>query len=455
MEVTETLTEGLRRGFSVVVPADEMRGRREKRLVELGRDMRLPGFRPGKVPLSIVKQRYGSAVQAEIVEQSLNEATEKLLGERNLRPAGQPKVALADEGAALKGENDLAFTVEVELLPEIAQPDLRSLTLTRLKAVPSDETIGKALDEVARRNRSFEDIAEVRGAAVGEVLVTDFVGSIDGVAFEGGTANDVPVEVGGGGFIPGFAEQLEGMAPGEERSITVTFPGDYQASELAGKEARFAVTAKALRKPIEPALDDELAKKIGFEDFASLRDAISGQMAGEYGEMSRLRIKRELLDALAERAAFEAPPTMVEAEFAQIWSRVEADRTADKLDDEDRGKTEEQLRADYRAIAERRVKLGLLLAEIGRANNIQVAQDELFRAMRAEAGRYPGQEQQVFEFFQKNPRAVEQLRGPLYENKVVDFILELATVEEREVSPEELAKLDEQDETSASAASAG
>ncbi len=445
MQVTETLTEGLRRGFSVVVPADELRGRREKRLRELGRDMRIPGFRPGKVPMSIIKQRYGSAVQAEVLEQSLNEATEKLLGERNLRPAGQPKVALTDEGAALREESDLAFTVDLELLPEIAQPDLRALSLTRLRAVPSDETIGKALEEVAKRNRSFEDVEEARPAAVGEILVIDFVGRIDGTAFPGGTADDVSVEVGGPGFIPGFTEQLEGMAPGENRTITVNFPPDYQAAELAGKEATFDVTAKALKRALEPALDDALATKIGFEDFAGLKDAIRGQVAGEYDEMSRLRIKRELLDALAEKAEFEAPPSMVEAEFAQIWARVEADQKADKLDDEDRAKTEEQLRADYRGIAERRVKLGLLLAEIGRANNIQVAQDELFRAMRAEAGRYPGQEQQVFEFFQKNPRAVESLRGPIYENKVVDYILELATVDEREVSPEELAQFDEED----------
>ena len=445
MQVTETLTEGLRRGFSVVVPADELRGRREKRLRELGRDMRIPGFRPGKVPMSIIKQRYGSAVQAEVLEQSLNEATEKLLGERNLRPAGQPKVALTDEGAALREESDLAFTVDLELLPEIAQPDLRALSLTRLRAVPSDETIGKALEEVAKRNRSFEDVEEARPAAVGEILVIDFVGRIDGTAFPGGTADDVSVEVGGPGFIPGFTEQLEGMAPGENRTITVNFPPDYQAAELAGKEATFDVTAKALKRAVEPALDDALATKIGFEDFAGLKDAIRGQVAGEYDEMSRLRIKRELLDALAEKAEFEAPPSMVEAEFAQIWARVEADQKADKLDDEDRAKTEEQLRADYRGIAERRVKLGLLLAEIGRANNIQVAQDELFRAMRAEAGRYPGQEQQVFEFFQKNPRAVESLRGPIYENKVVDYILELATVDEREVSPEELAQFDEED----------
>ena len=446
MEVTETLTEGLRRGFAVRVPAAEMQGRRDKRLVELGRDMRLPGFRPGKVPMSIVRQRYGSAVQAEILEKSLNEATEKLLGERNLRPAGQPKVALADEGAALGGETDLAFSVEVELLPDIAQPDLRALTLTRLKATPSDETIGKALDEVARRNRSLEDIEEVRGAAAGEVLVTDFVGSIDGTPFEGGTANDVPVEIGGAGFIPGFAEQLLGMAAGEDRVIAVTFPADYQAAELAGKEASFAVKATALRRPVDATLDDALAAKIGFEDFAKLRDAIRGQVAREYDEMSRLRIKRELLDALAGSADFDAPPTMVEAEFAQIWSRVEGDRAAGKLDDEDAGKTEEQLRGDYRGIAERRVKLGLLLAEIGRANTIAVPEDELFRAMRAEAGRYPGQEQQVFEFFRKNPRAVEQLRGPLYENKVVDYILELATVEEREVSPEELARFEDEDD---------
>lgn len=444
MQVTETLTDGLRRGFAVVVPADELRGRREKRLRELGRDMRIPGFRPGKVPMSIIRQRYGSAVQAEVLEQSLNDATEKLLGERNLRPAGQPKVALTDEGAALREESDLAFTVELELLPEIVQPDLRALSLTRLKATPSDETIGKALEEVAKRNRSFEDVEEARAASVGEILVTDFVGKIDGEAFPGGSADDVSVEVGGPGFIPGFTEQLEGMAPGENRTIIVNFPADYQAAELAGKEATFDVSAKALKRAVEPALDDALATKIGFEDFEKLKDAIRGQVAGEYDEMSRLRIKRELLDALAERAAFEAPPSMVEAEFAQIWARVEADQKADKLDDEDRAKSEEQLRADYRGIAERRVKLGLLLAEIGRANNIQVAQDELFRAMRAEAGRYPGQEQQVFEFFQKNPRAVESLRGPIYENKVVDYILELATVDEREVTPEELAQFDDE-----------
>lgn len=443
MQVTETLTEGLRRGFSVVVPADELRGRREKRLAELGRDLRLPGFRPGKVPMSIVKQRYGTAVQAEILEQSLNEATEKLLGDRGLRPAGQPKVDLANEAEALGEASDLAFTVEVELLPEIKLPDLRELTLTRLKATPSEETIERALGEVARRNRSFEDVAEARPAAAGEVLVTDFVGRIAGEAFEGGTASDVSIEVGGGGFIPGFTEQLEGLAPGETRTITVTFPEDYQASELAGKQAEFEVTAKALKKPVDPALDDDLAKRIGFEDFAKLKDAIRGQVASEYDEMSRLRIKRELLDALAARASFEAPPSMVEAEFGQIWARVEADRAGGRLDDEDKAKDEETLRADYRAIAERRVRLGLLLAEIGRANNIQVGQDELFRAMRAEASRYPGQEQMVFDFFRKNPRAVESLRGPLYENKVVDYILELAQVTETEVSPEELAKVDE------------
>ena len=439
MQVTETLSEGLRRGFTVVVPADELEGRRAKRLAELGQGLKLPGFRPGKVPMSVVRQRYGTAVQAEVLEQSVTEATEKLMGDRGLRPAGQPKVELQD--GAVGEASDLAFTVEMELLPEIAVPDLGSLTLTRLVSSPSDETIDKALGEIAKRNRTFQDIEEVRPAVRGDVLVCDFTGSIEGVPFEGGAATDASVEVGGDGFIPGFTEQLEGLSPGETRTIEVAFPADYGATELAGKQAQFAIVAKGLKLAETPALDDELAKKIGFEEIGRVRDVVREQMAAEFAQMSRLRIKRELLDALAERADFEAPGSMVEAEFGQIWSRIEADRAAGKLDDEDREKDEDSLRADYRAIAERRVKLGLLLAEIGRSKGIQVGQDEMFGAMRAEAARYPGQEQQVIDFFRKNPRAAETLRGPIYENKVVDYVLELANVAEREVPPEELAEM--------------
>ncbi len=439
MQVTETLTDGLRRGFSVVVPADELQGRRDKRLAELGQGLKLPGFRPGKVPMSVVRQRYGTAVRAEVLEQSVSEATERLLGDRGLRPAMQPKVDLQD-GSDGEGV-DLAFTVEMELLPEITVPDLGALSLTRLKAVPSDETIDKALGELARRNRSLDDVEEARPAAAGDVLVTDFIGRIDGVPFEGRTATETSIEVGGEGFIPGFTEQLEGMSPGETRTIEVTFPAEYQAAELAGRQAQFEVVAKSLKRSTIPAIDDELAKRVGFDEIGRVRDVVREQMMQEYAQLARLRIKRELLDALAERTDFEAPATMVEAEFGQIWTRIEADRTAGRLDEEDRDKDEDTLRADYRAIAERRVKLGLLLAEIGRLNGIQVGQDELARAMRTEAARYKGQEQPVMDFFRANPRAAETLRGPIYENKVVDYILELARVEEREVSPDELAAL--------------
>jgi trigger factor len=438
MQVTETLNQGLKRGFTVVVPANELETKRSERLAELGKGMSLKGFRPGKVPMAIVRQRYGTAVTGEVLEQTVNDATRDLMAERGLRQAAQPKVELV-RGAEPGEATDLEFTLELELLPEIVQPDLTQLSLTRLKAEPDPETVDKALADIAKRQRGFETIEEARGAATGEVLTVDFVGKIDGVAFDGGTANDVNVELGGQGFIPGFAEQLDGLAAGESRTITVTFPEDYQAAELAGKEATFDVSAKALKKPIDAEIDDELAKKLGFEGLEQVRDALSGQVRQEYEQLSRMRIKRELLDQLSEQTSFEAPEGMVEGEFNAIWSRVDQDLKAGKLDEEDKDKDEATLRSDYRKIAERRVKLGLLLAEIGRANGVTVTSEEMVRAMRAEASRYPGQEQQVIEFFRSNPQAAETLRGPIFENKVVDYVLELAKVEDKTVTPEELA----------------
>ena len=440
MQVTETLNQGLKRGFTVVVPANELESKRTARLAELGRGMSLKGFRPGRVPMAIVRQRYGSAVTGEVLEQTVNDATRDLMTERGLRQATQPKVELL-RGAEPDGTGDLEFTLELELLPEIAQPDLSQLSLTRLKAEPDPATVDKALADIARRQRSFETIDEVRGAAPGEVLTVDFTGRIGGVPFEGGTASDVNVELGGEGFIPGFAEQLEGLVPGETRTIEVTFPADYQAAELAGKAASFEVAAKALKRAVEPAIDDELAKRIGFEGLEQVREALAGQVRQEHDQLSRMRIKRELLDQLAGQTAFAAPGGMVEAEFAAIWSRVEQELKDGRLDDEDKGKDEATLRADYRRIAERRVKLGLLLAEIGRANGVTVSNDEMVRAMRAEARRYPGQEAQVLDFFRKNPQAAETLRGPIFENKVVDYVLELARVEDRVVTPEQLAEM--------------
>jgi len=439
MQVTETLSDGLKRGYTVVVAAADIEGRRAKRFAELAKTVQLPGFRPGKVPTAVVKQRYGGAVTAEVLEESVNTATQQVLTDRGLRSAGQPKVELVS--ADIGGAKDLEFTVELELLPEIALPDFAAIELTRLKAEPQPEVIDKALEEIARRQRKLEDVEEVRPAALGEILTVDFLGKIDGEPFAGGAGTDVDVEVGGGGFIPGFTEQIEGLSPGETRQISVTFPEEYGAKELAGKAATFDITAKKLKRAVLPAIDETLAETLGFEGgLSEVRQAISGQVQREYDNLSRQRIKRALLDALADRSSFPVPPTMLEAEFAQIWQRLDADRTAGKLDDDDRGKDDETLKAEYRAIAERRVRLGLLLSEIGRTNNISVTNDELTRAMRAEAARYPGQERDVIEFFRKTPQAVDSLRGPIFEEKVIDFVLELARVTDQVVTPEELAR---------------
>lgn len=439
MQVTDTLSEGLKRGFTITIPAAELAEKRDARLKEVAANLTLPGFRPGKVPVSLARQRHGDAVRGEVLEQAVSEALRSVLEERGLRPAGQPQVELVS-GQEGDGK-DLEFKVETEILPEITVPDLSDLSLTRLKAVASDEAVDKILVDVAKRQRTFETVEEVRPSVKGDVLSVDFVGKRDGVPFDGGTAQDVNVELGGEGFIPGFAEQIEGMQPGEEKIITVTFPENYGAEELAGKEATFDITVKALKKPVDAAIDDDLAKQLGFETLDQLRDLVRKQIEGEYDQLSRLRIKRELLDALATKTTFQAPEGMVDAEFEQIWQRVESDRKDGQLDDEDKGKDEETLRADYRKIAERRVKLGLLLAEIGRKNAITVTQDELGRAMRAEAMRYQGQEKEVFTFFQNNPQAVESLRGPIFENKVVDYLIELAKVEDKEVTPEELSDI--------------
>ncbi len=438
MQVTETLSDGLKRSYAVTVPAAEIEGRTKSKLDEIGRSLRLPGFRPGRVPANLIRQRYGKSVMAEILQDAVNNAAERVVEDGNLRPAGQPRISLASEPALEGPAADLEIKVELELLPDITLPDLSTISLVRLRADPSDETVGRALESIAAQNREFEAIEEDRPAAAGDVLVVDFTGSIDGVKFEGGSATDAPVELGGAGFIPGFAEQLEGMRPGETRTIDVTFPADYQAGHLAGKLAQFELAAKALKKPVTLAQDDSLAAKIGFETFEGLRDAVRAQMQGEYDQLSRLRIKRELLDALAERADFEAPANLLEIEFGAIWQRVQAERERGQEDDEDRGKDEATLSAEYRAIADRRVRLGLLLSEIGRANNIEVTPAELSAALRQEASRHPGQEQQVIDYFRKTQGAIEQLRGPIFEDKVIDHILGVAQVEERTVPPEEL-----------------
>lgn len=444
MQVTETLSEGLKRGFTIVVPAADIELRRTARLTDLGRTLRLPGFRPGKIPLPVVRQRYGTAVTAEVLEEAVNRATQQVLSERGLRPAVQPKVDLVSQDIGHGAATDLEFKVELELLPEITLPDFSAIALTRLRAEAADETIDKALADIASRSRSFEEITPEelgdRGAAKGEALILDYVGRIDGEAFSGGSANDVSVEVGGEGFIPGFTDQLEGMRPGETRSVEVTFPDPYMVATLAGKPAQFEVVAKKVQRVLPSPLDDTLAQKLGVESMDELRRTITRRIQGEYDQLGRLRLKRELLDRLAELVTFAVPQSMVDTEFEQIWQRLEADRKEGRIDDDDKDKDDETLKTEYRAIADRRVRLGLLLAEIGRVNNVTVSPDEMMRAMQTEAARYPGQEAGVMEFFRKNPRAADTLRGPIFEDKVIDFVLELAQTTEQVVTPEELAK---------------
>ncbi len=460
MQVTETLSDGLKRAFAVVVPAADIESRRAARLSELAKQVNLPGFRPGKVPMPIVRQRFGGAVAQEVVEQSINEATQQLLAERELRPAVTPKLELVTQEPAAAGPaKDLEFKIEMELLPEIPLPDFAGFHLTRHVAKVPAEEVDKVLAGIAERNRDLAEIpaeelaarGDNQGAAKGDVLTIDYLGKLDGVAFPGGTATDTDVDIGGAAFIPGFVEQIEGMKPGESKTIEVTFPADYQAENLAGKLVTFEINAKQLRKPVTAAIDDTLADKLGFDSLENLREMLSGMQQRRLDGLSRTRLKRDLLDALADSAKFDPPVVLADQEFEQIWKALETARTSGTLDDDDKAKTDDELRTEYRGIAERRVRLGLLLGEIGRQNAIVVTPDEVSAAIRAEATRYPGQEAQMIEFYRNYPAATDALRGPIFEEKVVDYVLDAATVTDSEISVEELEK--DPSETTAAAES--
>jgi len=449
MQVTETLSDGLKRAFAVVVPAADIETRRASRLSELAKQVNLPGFRPGKVPMPIVRQRFGGAVAAEVLEQTINETTQQLLSERDLRPAVMPKLEMVtQEPTAIGPAKDLEFTLELELLPEIPMPDFSTFTLTRHVARVPTEEVDKAVADIAERNRDLvelspEDLAargENPGAAKGDVLTVDYLGKIDGVAFQGGTATDTDIDIGGSGFIPGVVEGIEGMRPGESKTIEVTFPSDYQAANLAGKLATFEIAAKKLRKPVAAPVDDTLAEKLGFDSLENLRETLESMRGRRLEGLTRMRLKRDLLDLLAEAATFGPPEVLVEQEFAQIWKNLEDSRANGTMDEDDKAKTEDQLRTDYRAIADRRVRLGLLLGEIGRVNHIVVTPEEVNAAIRQEAARYPGREAQMIEFYRSYPAATDALRGPIFEDKVIDYVLDSATVTDAEISIEDLEK---------------
>ena len=438
MQVTQTLSEGLKRGYTVTVPADDLEARRKVKLAELGRGLNLPGFRPGKVPTSVVRQRYGAAVIAEVLQDSVREATEAMLSERGLRPAVPPKVDVVVPGLGPTESRDLEFKVEFEVLPEISMPDFSTIRLIRPKASPDEAALTRTLERIAASSATLEPLPEERGAAKGEVLTVELTGEVEGKPLAGGNSSNVKIEIGGNGLFPGFSEQLEGMRPGEVKTVTVTLPADYPVADAAGKEAAFTVSATQLSRRVVPPIDDDLAKKLGLDSLDALKEAVRRQIQEEYDGLTRLRVKRALLDALAGLAGFAPPQSLVDAEFEAIWKRVEAERSAGRSEPEDAAKDTETLKAEYRAIAERRVKLALLLAEVGRANGITVSEEEIGRALRAEAARYPGRGTEIMDFYRRNPQAVEGLRGPILEEKVIDFVLELAQVTDRSVSPEEL-----------------
>ena len=449
MQVTETLSDGLRRGYTIVLPAADIETRRSERLTSLSKTLRLPGFRPGKVPMPIIRQRYGSAVSAEVLEESVSEATRQVLTDHGLRPAMQPKIEIVtDDPTSATAARDIEFKLDLELLPDIALPDFGALALTRMKAEVPDESLEETLTALSRSRRTLVDLTpeelaergDDTGARDGDVLTVDYLGKVDDVAFEGGTATDADIDIGGGGFIPGFVEQLARLKPGEQRTINVTFPAEYGNAELAGKAATFDITAKQLRKSIPPVMDDAFALTLGYDSMQEVRDDIRSRRQRELDGVSRMRIKRELLDALADKVSFQVPPGMLEREFEQIWQRLDADRKAGQIDEDDKDKDEETLKTEYRAIAERRVRLGLLLAEIGRVNNLTVTEMELGRAIRQEAAKYPGQEEAMMELFRKYPVLTDNLRAPIFEDKVVDYILELAQITESVVSLEDLLK---------------
>jgi trigger factor len=504
MQVTETSVEGLKREFRVVVPAGELEEKVTSRLGEIGRTIQLRGFRPGKVPMQILRQRFGNSVLKEVLESTLQDTSADAIREHNLRPALPPKV----DSVSFSEGTDLEYNMSLEVLPEIPEPAFADLDIERLVVEVPDEDVDRAIERMAEQQRKTE-IAE-RPAESGDIIVVDIEGRSDEREIPGAAGKDRQILLGSAGFVPGFEEQLIGGAAGDHRTVRVTFPEDYGVPDFAGKEAVFEVDVKEVRQRLAAVIDDELGKAVGLESLAELRDEVRQQMQRDYQATSRLRLKRSLLDKLALNYDFPVPPGMVELEFENIWRQHEAEKEraaeqggtaaesisaavegpgqgtarpeaaeisadeqvadatslepaeaegeihvaqigsqeVDKKEEVETKEDDEALKAEYRRIAERRVRLGLLLAEVGRSNNITVTQDELNQAITREARRLPGYERQVLDFYRQNSDAVANLRAPIFEDKVVDFIVELAKVQERKISPQELLTLPDPETTS-------
>ncbi len=448
MQVTETLSEGLKRAYKVVLPMADLAKRLEGELESMKDKVKINGFRPGKVPMEHMRKMYGKQVMGDVLQNAVNEANRKIVEDNGLRLANEPKIDIdgGDEGVkkAIEVAGDLAFTVNIEVLPKFDIGTFDDIALERPVVAVPDEDVAQALDRMASQSRPFN--AKEGASISGDKLTIDFVGKIDGVEFEGGKGEGIDLVLGSGQFIPGFEEQLTGAAAGDARVVNVSFPENYQAANLAGKAASFDVTVQGVAAPGDLAIDDEFAKGYGMESLDKLKDAVRSTMQRELDSVSRAKLKRSLLDVLDKRYSFELPPTLVEQEFTSIWERVQQEQQQSGKTFADENTTEDAARAEYRRIAERRVRLGLLMAEVGEQEKVSVSDDELSAAIVEQARQYPGQEKAVWDFYQKNQQAVAQIRAPLYEEKVVDVIVAKAKVTDKTVSKEELMKEDE-DET--------
>jgi len=439
MNVTETLTEGLKREFKVVISANDINTKINERLSELAPTLRLPGFRPGKVPTQLVKKRFGQSVLGEVLEKSVNDSSQKTLDDRGLRPALQPSI----EVTSFEEGKDLEFSLTVELMPEIDPIDFSAISLEKLVATPGDKEMNEALEKLAEQHKGSEPIKTKRASKIGDIVVIDFKGSVKGEPFDGGSAEGHQLELGSNQFIPGFEEQLVGKKAGSSIKVKVTFPEPYSQPTLAGQDAVFDTKLIEIRESSPIEINDEFAKLFGLDDLAALKGALKGQLEQELSQASRAQLKRKLLDILEEGKTFDVPKGMADQEYESICRAINQS-SAEESQEENQEQTapdaslSEEDKEEYRKIAERRVRLGLLLQEVGRLNNIEVTEEEVKGALFKEVSRYPGQEQQIMELYQKNPEAMASIRAPIFEDKIVDFITEMATVTEKTVPPEQL-----------------
>jgi trigger factor len=453
MQVTETLVEGLKHEFQISVPASDLDAKADVRLVELKDKVRLNGFRPGKVPVSHLKKVYGRSVMAETIDQTIRDTNSQIFTERGFRLATEPKVTMPTEEKAvediLTGKSDLTYTVSIEVVPAIQLADFKSFTVEKPVVEVTDADVDEAIKRIADQNRAFAAKGEGATAETGDRVTISFKGTIDGTPFDGGTGENIQVTIGTGQFIPGFEEQLIGVASGETRTLKVSFPKNYASEKLAGQPAEFETTATLIEAPQDTKIDDEFAKTLGLESLEKLKEAARERLVAEFAGASRQRVKRMLLDRLDESHRFEAPPSLVEEEFKLMWNSIKAEMESGGKTFADEDTTEEAAKEEYHKIADRRVRLGLVLSEIGEKNKITVTDDEVSRAVIERARQMPGREKEVWDYYRNNNNALAQLRAPIYEDKVVDFILELANVTEKKVTREDLYKDDEAEKSAA------